>query len=298
MSIVCNNCPRHCDCLRSEHTEKNSTTGFCNMGLLPVVARAGKHFWEEPCISGDCGSGAIFFSGCSLKCVFCQNHEISTKNFGKEISVERLKEIMNELINDGVHNINLVNPTHFTWSILKALDEKLPVPVVYNCGGYEDVQTLKSLDGKVDIYIPDIKYSDNSLAKKYSNVNNYFETAQNAVLEMFKQTGPYKFDKNGILQKGVIIRHLIMPGNIENSFGVIDWVSKTFPKGSVLFSLMSQYTPVQELNDFPELCRTLSKKEYNSVEQYLYSSKIEDGFIQDLSSSTSEYIPCFDLTGV
>lgn len=268
------------------------------MGLLPVVARAGKHFWEEPCISGDCGSGAIFFSGCSLKCVFCQNHEISTKNFGKEISVERLKEIMNELINDGVHNINLVNPTHFTWSILKALDEKLPVPVVYNCGGYEDVQTLKSLDGKVDIYIPDIKYSDNSLSKKYSNVSNYFETAQNAVLEMFKQTGPYKFDKNGILQKGVIIRHLIMPGNIENSFGVIDWVSKTFPKGSVLFSLMSQYTPVQELNDFPELCRTLSKKEYNSVEQYLYSSKIEDGFIQDLSSSTSEYIPCFNLTGV
>jgi len=240
----------------------------------------------------------VFFSGCPLKCVYCQNREISIQNFGKEISIEHLREIFENLITQGVHNINLVNPTHFTTSILQALEPQLHVPIVYNSSGYESVDTLKKLEGKINIYLPDMKYSTNETAKKYSNAFDYPQVSKDAIREMFRQVGAYKIDKDGIMQSGVIIRHLILPDNIENSFGVIDWIAKTFPKGSVLFSLMSQYTPVINLDSFPELNRTITKEEYNAVEQYLFSSGIEDGFLQELSSSGCGYIPCFDLSGV
>ncbi|MEG1614219.1 MAG: 4Fe-4S cluster-binding domain-containing protein [Oscillospiraceae bacterium] len=268
------------------------------MGTLPVIARAAKHFWEEPCISGTLGSGAVFFSGCPLKCIYCQNHEISIDNFGKEINISRLREIFQELIDDGIHNINLVNPTHFATSISIALEPKLSVPIVYNSSGYEEINTLKLLNGKIDIYIPDMKYSINSVAKKYSNAFDYPSVAKKAIYEMFEQTGAYKIDDYGIMQSGVIIRHLILPENIKNSFGVIDWVAKTFPRRSILFSLMSQYTPINKNCEYSELNRRITQKEYNEVEQYLFDSGIEDGFMQDLSSSKSQYIPCFDLTGV
>lgn len=298
MDVVCDNCPRHCNVKRSCHTEKNNNTGFCRVGTLPVVARAAKHFWEEPCISGTRGSGTVFFSGCSLKCVYCQNYEISIENVGKEISIERLREIFKELEDEGVHNINLVNPTHFAQCILEALKPKPSVPVVYNTSGYENVSTLKKLQDKIDIYIPDMKYSIDSIADKYSNAEDYPSVCKNAICEMFAQTGAYIIDDNGIMQRGVIIRHLILPDNIKNSFGVIDWVKRTFPKGSVLFSLMSQYTPTRENNKATELNRRITQKEYRAMEQYLFDSGIEDGFLQDLSSSESCFIPCFDLTGV
>lgn len=296
--VICNNCPRHCNLIRSAHTNCSSNTGFCEMGTLPVIARAAKHFWEEPCISGTLGSGAVFFSGCPLKCIYCQNHEISIDNFGKEINISRLREIFQELIDDGIHNINLVNPTHFATSISIALEPKLSVPIVYNSSGYEEINTLKLLNGKIDIYIPDMKYSINSVAKKYSNAFDYPSVAKKAIYEMFEQTGAYKIDDYGIMQSGVIIRHLILPENIKNSFRVIDWVAKTFPRRSILFSLMSQYTPINKNCEYSELNRRITQKEYNEVEQYLFDSGIEDGFMQDLSSSKSQYIPCFDLTGV
>lgn len=267
------------------------------MGLLPKIARASVHLWEEPPISGGNGSGTVFFSGCNLKCEFCQNKEISKKQFGEVVSIERLKEIYKELILQGVDNINLVTPSHFLDAILKSLDEPLGVPVIYNCGGYETIDSLKKLEGKINIYIPDLKYADNNLAVDYSGAKNYFETATKAIKEMFRQVGKYKIDDNGIMQSGVIIRHLVLPGQIENSKRVIDWVSENFNDGDILFSLMSQFTPNGEcVKD--ELCRRLTQDEYDEIAEYLYESGIEDGFMQELSSAKEEYTPQFDLTGV
>lgn len=291
----CNICPRNCNINRNVHTKENSTLGFCKMGTNPVIARYGKHLWEEPCISGENGSGTVFFSGCSLKCIYCQNNKISINNIGKEITVERLKKIYKELISMGVHNINLVTPTHFTDSIVESLDEKLSVPVVYNCSGYEKIDTLKKLNDKVDIYLVDMKYSKDEVGMKYSNVKDYVEISKKAIQEMYNQTGNYVIDNNGIMQKGIIIRHLILPDNIENSFGVIDWVKNTFKKGQVLFSLMSQYTPIKNDFEYEELNRKITKKEFESVEKYLFNSGIEDGFMQDLSSSNKQYIPDFNF---
>lgn len=293
--MICNICPRNCNINRDIHTNKNSTLGFCQMGTNPVIARYGKHLWEEPCISGENGSGTVFFSGCSLKCIYCQNNKISINNVGKEITVDRLKKIYKELISMGVHNINLVTPTHFTDSIVESLDEKLSVPVVYNCSGYEKIETLKKLNDKVDIYLVDMKYSKDEIGMKYSNVKDYVETSKKAIHEMYNQTGNYVIDSNGIMQKGIIIRHLILPGNIENSFGVIDWVKNTFDKGQVLFSLMSQYTPIKNDFKYEELNRKITKKEFEAVEKYLFNSGIEDGFMQDLSSSSKQYIPDFNI---
>lgn len=267
------------------------------MGLEPKIARASVHLWEEPPISSGKGSGTVFFSGCNLKCEFCQNKEISRKQFGETVSVERLKEIYKELILQGVNNINLVTPTHFLDAILKSLDEPLSVPVVYNCGGYENIESLKKLDGKINIFIPDLKYADNSLAFKYSGAKNYFETATKAIKEMFSQVGKYKIDENGIMQSGVIIRHLVLPGQLENSKRVIDWVTENFNDGDILFSLMSQFTPNGECKK-DELYRRLTEEEYDEIAEYLYDSGIEDGFVQELSSAKEEYTPDFDLTGV
>lgn len=292
--MICNLCPRKCGAVRDE----NLGSGLCRKGTLPVLAKVSVHMWEEPCISGEKGSGTVFFSGCSLKCVFCQNSKISTGGFGKTVSVDRLREIYGELIQKGVHNINLVNPTHFAHCIAQSLDMPLSVPVVYNSGGYDSVETLKMLDGKIQIYLPDMKYAFSDTAGKYSATPDYPRSAKNAILEMYRQTGSYQMGDNGLLKSGVLIRHLILPGNIENSLRVIDWVAETFSPGQVLFSLMSQFTPTDGCAKIPELNRPLTQEEHNSVIDYLCSSGIEDGFYQDLDSSSSSFIPDFDLSGV
>ena len=290
---ICTACPRKCG------KERLSTEGhgICGMPSLPKIARAAVHFGEEPCISGANGSGTVFFSGCSLKCVFCQNDEISRLGFGKTISVEALRKIYFDLKEQGVHNINLVNPSHYTDVIAKSLEEPIGIPVVYNSGGYDDVESLKRLEGKIQVYMPDMKYSLNAVAQKYSGAKDYFEVADKAIKEMYRQTGDYILDQNGILQKGVLIRHLILPENTENTLGVIDWVKDSFNKNSVLFSLMSQYTPIKTY-DFSELNRGITKEEYEAAESYMYLVGIKNGYVQELSSATKDLIPDFDLTGV
>ena len=292
--FTCNLCPRKCNIKRKALAD--SGKGFCNMGENPVIARADLHFWEEPPISGNKGSGTVFFSGCNLQCVYCQNVKISRGKFGKEITVEELKEIYKELISKGAHNINLVTATHFADAVIKSLDTPLSVPVVYNCGGYESIETLRKLDGKINIYLPDMKYADNDLAIKYSKAPDYFEIAQKAILEMYRQTGDYVLDENGIMQSGVIIRHLILPNHLDNTKRVIDWVKNTFKSGQVMFSLMSQFTPMDGCNT-PLLDRRLTQNEYDEIEEYLFDSGIEDGFMQELSSAKEEYIPPFNLGG-
>ena len=290
---ICNFCARRCGIDRSQHA------GFCGMTEKIRIARAGLHFWEEPCISGEKGSGTVFFSGCNLRCVYCQNYEISTGGSGQEITLPRLKEIYSELIAQGAHNINLVTPTHYTDAVLASLEEPLPVPVVYNTNGYEDVENLKRLEGKVQIYLPDLKYSDDSLAIRYSNAPGYFAAATRAIREMFRQTGRYRIDEEtGLMERGIIIRHLLLPGQVENTKRVIDWVAETFEPGDVLFSLMRQYIPHGKAEDYPELNRKVTDKEYQAVEDHLFDSGIEDGFVQDEDSASKDFIPSFDGTGV
>ena len=290
---ICNFCARRCGIDRSQHA------GFCGMTETIRIARAGLHFWEEPCISGTKGSGTVFFSGCNLRCVYCQNYEISTGGSGQEITLPRLKEINSELIAQGAHNINLVTPTHYTDAVLASLEDPLPVPVVYNTNGYEDVENLKRLDGKVQIYLPDLKYSDDSLAIRYSNAPGYFAAATRAIREMFRQTGRYRIDEEtGLMERGIIIRHLLLPGQVENTKRVIDWVAETFDPGDVLFSLMRQYIPHGKAEEYPELNRKVTDEEYQAVEDHLFDSGIEDGFVQDEDSASKDFIPSFDGTGV
>lgn len=295
---VCYDCPRRCAVDRPDQMGTQGKMGFCRMPLQPVIARAALHFGEEPCISGSRGSGTVFFSGCSLRCVFCQNEEISAKNKGEAVSVGRLREIYLELAEQGAHNINLVSPTHFVRAIAASLETPPPVPVVYNCGGYESVESLRLLEGKVQVYLPDLKYSDPQPALRYSGAADYVQVAHEAIDEMVRQTGPYRLDEQGMLVSGVLIRHLVLPGQVENTKGVIDWVADHFPPGTVLFSLMSQYVPCGRAANFPEINRPLRQKEYDTVEQYLFDKGIEDGFLQELSSADKGFIPAFDLTGV
>ncbi len=289
----CTLCPRRC---KADRTAGHS--GYCGESSDIRIARAARHDWEEPCISGANGSGAIFFSGCSLGCVYCQNHEISTGGKGKVVTVNRLREIIRSLESSGVHNINLVTASHFAPLVVEALKPRPTIPVVWNSSGYESVETLKLLEGSVQIYLPDLKYSDNRLAEKYSNAPDYFETATKAILEMYRQTGPYVLDDDGILKSGVIIRHLILPGALENSFGVLEWIAENFLSGEVLVSLMSQYLPNTSASGFPELGRIIEKEEYDAVEQRLYELGIEDGYLQDLNSAEESYIPEFDFEGL
>lgn len=290
--VSCRLCPRSCG------ADRTAKTGFCQSGNEPRIARAALHFWEEPCISGERGSGTVFFSGCSLRCVFCQNEAISSGNYGKTVTVARLREIYAELIAKGAHNINLVNPTHWAEPILASLESRLPVPVVYNTGGYDSVNSLQRFDGKIQIYLPDMKYRDTRLSALFSSAPDYPEIAEKAILEMFRQTGSYELDDDGMLLRGTVIRHLILPGHLENTMRVIDWVDHTFLPGEILFSLMSQYTPCGDLSRFPELQRRLSPEEYNVCCDALEASGITDGFFQELSSAKEEYIPPFDLEGV
>lgn len=290
----CSICPRACGALRDEKVG----SGFCGVGTLPRIARAAPHYWEEPPISGERGSGTVFFSGCNLRCVFCQNYDISAQGHGKTVTPDRLRQIFSELKGQGVHNISLVTPSHFIDPVLEALDPQPSIPVVWNSGGYDSVSSLRRLEGKVQIYLPDMKYSLSEPAKKYSAAPDYPEVAKKAILEMYRQTGPYVLDDDGIMKSGVIIRHLVLPGNLANTFGVIDWVSDTFSDGEVLFSLMSQYTPAGRSHDFPELHRRLTQEEYDAAVGYMTERGIEDGFYQELSSAKEEYTPAFDLTGV
>lgn len=269
--------------------------GFCGLPATPVVARAGLHFWEEPCVSGARGSGAVFFSGCVLRCVYCQNHAISHENFGKPVSVERLREIFWELIGQGAHNINLVSPTPFAPAIREALAEPLPVPVVWNTGGYERVETLRSLEGKVQVWLPDLKYVDSGLSQDLSGAADYFDAASAAIEEMVRQTGDYVLEA-GLLKRGVLIRHLMLPGQLENTKAVLDWVAETFRPGQVLLSLMAQYTPQPGAEGL--LSRRVTGAEYRAALRYMENLGITDGYCQDAASARAEYTPDFDLTGV
>lgn len=261
------------------------------------AARAAAHYWEEPVISGSYGSGAIFFSGCTLRCAFCQNGVISEEGFGKPLRAGELREAMERLIDEGVQNINLVTPTHFLPDILPALEPKLPVPVVYNCGGYESVETLRALEGKVDVYLPDFKYSDNALAKRLSRAPDYFETAAAAILEMYRQVGRFVIEDEQ-MTRGVLVRHLVLPGFVDNSLGVLDWFAAHFQPGEVLLSLMSQYVPMGRAKQLPPLDRRLTETEYDAVLSYMELCGIEDGFVQDAAAASAEYTPDFDLSGL
>ncbi len=289
----CTLCPRACGVDRTA-----GQLGFCRMSDKMKIARAAAHYWEEPVISGSFGSGAVFFSGCTLGCAFCQNEEISQRNFGKEITSQRLREIFEQLIDDGVQNINLVTPTHFLPTILPALTPKLPVPVVYNCGGYESVETLKQLEGLVDIYLPDMKYSNNALAKRLSKAPDYVETASAAILEMYRQVGPVVIDDDDCMQKGMILRHLILPNQIDNSLGVLDWVADHFHPGEILFSLMAQYVPMGRAKEMEDLNRPITELEYDAVMSYMDLLGIADGYTQDFMAASRDFIPDWDLSGL
>lgn len=291
--MICRLCPRNCGALRTA----TEGLGLCRMPETPLLARAALHQWEEPPISGTRGSGTIFFTGCPLGCVFCQNGDISQKNFGKPVTEERLWDICQELIAQGAHNINFVTPTHYAHVLVRLLERPLPVPVVYNCGGYEKVDTLRSLEGKVQIYLPDFKYLDPSVAQRYSGAPDYPEVAATAIEEMVRQTGPCQFDENGLLTRGVIIRHLILPGQVNGAKAVMDWVAETFPPHTVLFSLMSQYTPWGDLSRVPEVNRRLRRGEMRAAQEYMAALGL-DGFTQERTSAKEEYTPPFDLTGI
>lgn len=290
--MICNLCPRKCGAVRTA----DKGEGRCRMPEAPVVARAALHMWEEPPISGTRGSGTVFFSGCSLGCVFCQNEQISHRDFGKPITVERLRAIFFELIDQGAHNINLVNPTHYAHVVLEALKDPLPVPVVWNSGGYDRVETLKALEGKVQIYLPDYKYRTADYAGRYSDAPDYPQAAEAAILEMFRQTGPVCYE-NGLLKQGVIIRHLLLPGKLAEAKRVMDWVAEHFEPGQVLFSLMSQYIPWRRAAEYPELNRRVRPSEARAAEAYMADLGLE-GFAQGAEAAQAEYIPPFDLTGV
>lgn len=287
----CTLCPRRCGVDRTA-----GERGFCGMGDTLRIARAAVHYGEEPAIAGSFGAGAVFFSGCSLGCVYCQNEEVSHGGLGKDVSPQRLREIFLELIDQGVQCIDLVTPTHFLPSLLPALSPKLEVPVVYNCGGYETVETIKALEGLVDVYLPDMKYSDAALAGRLSRAPDYPEVAMAAIREMVRQTEPFQME-DGVLTRGVLVRHLILPGQIDNSLGVLDFLS-TFAPGEILLSLMCQYTPMPRTAGLGDLSRPITRAEYDAVLSYLWLLNLQDGYTQDFQSVGQQYIPKWDLEGV
>lgn len=298
----CRLCPRSCGVNRYE------TTGFCGCKAEVKAARAALHLWEEPCISGIHGSGTVFFSGCTLRCCFCQNYSISSERKGKEIPISRLSDIFLELQKQGAHNINLVTPTQYLPSIIQALDQakgKLQIPVVYNCGGYENLETIKALKPYVDIWLPDLKYFSSSLSGKYSQASDYFSVASKAIQMMVEETGPLLFedftsDKKTcqLMKRGTIIRHMVLPGQKEDSMKLLDWIHEVLPRGHFMISLMSQYTPFYKSHEYPELNRRITTYEYEKVVDYALKLGLTDGFIQEKSSAKEEYTPPFDLQGI
>ena len=282
--VNCRLCPRACEIDRTR-----GQLGFCGGPDRAVVAKAMVHKWEEPALAGSGGSGAIFFSGCSLQCVYCQNRAISRGAQGTRMDGSALRRCMLELIEQGAENIDLVTPSHYLPTVLQALEERLPVPVVYNCGGYESVEAIRALEGKVDIYLPDLKYGDDLLAKQLSKAPNYFEIATEAIQEMVRQVGPPRWEGEK-LRSGVLIRHLILPGQVENSLRVLDWIGETFAPGQVLVSLMRQYTPMPGLP--APLDRGVSEQEYQAVLSWMYLNELQ-GFTQEAESAKESFIPDF-----
>ena len=287
----CNICPHRCGANRM-----NGKTGRCKATDKVKVALASIHNFEEPCISGKNGSGTVFFSNCNLNCVFCQNYEISQLGKGKEISIEELADIFIKQQNKNVHNINLVTPTIYIYQIIEAIklarDKGLKIPIVYNSNGYENVEALKHLKGYIDIYLPDLKYSNNEIAYKYSNIKNYYENAVQAIKEMYNQVGTPIIDENGIMKKGLMIRHLVLPNQLQNSKDVLKWINDNMDK-KVFVSVMAQYFPTHKAKNFQEINRKLTKEEYNEIEQYLYTLDLENGYIQELGEHEEEYVPDF-----
>ena len=293
--MKCFDCPRQCGAERDTDTPG----GVCSSPRAPVLARAAAHFGEEPCISGTRGSGTVFFSGCNLKCVFCQNRDISRGGIGKAVSVERLADIFRELQDTGVHNLNLVTGSHFVPEIARALELAKPsVPVAWNSSGYDGIGSLKMLEGLVQIYMPDMKYMSRTAAKRYSAAHDYPEAAQAAIAEMYRQVGRFELDEDGMMTKGVLIRHLILPGNEDNSRRVIDFVAENYPGDMVLFSLMSQFTPMPGTERFPELQERITPEANDRLCRYMEKRGIEYGFWQEPDSATDEMIPDFDYTGL
>jgi len=290
--MVCNLCPRQCGALRTG----TAGAGHCRMPDSPVVARAALHHWEEPPLSGTNGSGTVFFSGCALDCVFCQNEQISHRDYGKAVTIARLREICEELAAQGAHNINFVNPTHYAHVVARVLERPLPVPVVWNSGGYDRVETLRALRGKVDVYLPDLKYIRPDTALRYSGAEDYPQAALAAIQEMAAQTGPVQLER-GLIRRGVIIRHLLLPGQGDQARAVMDWVSDAFRPGEVLFSLMSQYTPWGGARQLPPLDRALRRSEARAAAEYMENVGLA-GFVQERDSAGEDYTPAFDLTGI
>ena len=291
----CDICPHNCKVNRIEKT------GKCKGTAKPKLALVSLHFFEEPCISGETGSGTVFFSNCNLKCVYCQNYKISSEGYGEEVSVERLAEIFLEQQERKANNINLVSPTIYAYQIKQAIilakQKGLKIPIVYNSSGYENVETLKELEGYIDVYLPDFKYSNNELGEKYSGVKNYYDICLPALKEMYRQVGSPKLNEDSIIEKGMIIRHLVLPNCIENTKKVIRDIKENFPD-DVYVSIMAQYFPEGDAKNIPELSRKLSKEEYKEIEEYVYEQNIENGYMQELGEHEEEYVPLFDLSGV
>ncbi len=292
----CKLCPRMCSVDRA-----NGQIGYCGMSEEIYAARASLHMWEEPCISGETGSGTVFFSGCTLQCVFCQNRPIANGSVGKQISVERLAEIFLELEEKGANNINLVTPTHYAKQIKRALEISknagLMIPIVYNTSGYETVEAIQKLEGYVDIYLPDFKYKSKELSFRYSKAADYFEQASAALAEMVRQTKGAIYDTKGIMKRGVIVRHLMLPGCIEDSKAVIQYLYTTY-QDDIVISIMNQYTPLPFVASISELNRKVTKKEYKELVDYAILLGVENGFIQEEDTAKESFIPIFDLEGI
>ena len=288
----CKICPHNCGVNRL-----NGNIGRCKSNGNIKLAMASIHNFEEPCISGENGSGTVFFSNCNMNCVFCQNYKISQQGLGREISIKELAEIFIDEQNKNAENINLVTPTMYVYHIIEAIkiakNKGLKIPIVYNSNGYENVETIKKLEGYIDIYLPDLKYYDDDLAFKYSGVKNYFENATSAIKEMYNQVGSPVLDENGMMKKGLIIRHLVLPNNIQNSRDVLKWINDNIDK-NVFVSVMAQYFPTNKAKDFPEINRKLTKEEYEEIENYLYSLDLDNGYIQELGEHEEEYVPDFE----
>lgn len=285
----CEICPHRCKVDRT-----NNQIGRCKSKDTVKIAKFSIHKFEEPCISGKNGSGTVFFSNCNLSCEFCQNYEISQKGYGKEITIEELADIFIKQQENKVNNINLVSPTSYAIQIIEAIKiakkKGLNIPIIYNTNGYENISTIKLLKGYIDVYLPDLKYAENDLGKKYSKVENYFEIASSAIKEMYNQVGKIEFDEEGLIKKGVIIRHLILPNHIKNSKKVLSWINSNLPK-DIFVSIMAQYFPTYNAKKIKDLNRKITKNEYKRIEEFLYSLDIENGYIQDIGENEEEYVP-------
>lgn len=289
----CEICPHKCKIDRTKNQ-----VGRCKSKDTVKLALASIHNFEEPCISGRNGSGTVFFSNCNLSCEFCQNYEISQQGLGKEISIERLAEIFIEQQLRGADNINLVSPTSYAVQIIEAIkiakNNGLKIPIIYNTNGYENIETLKLLEGYIDIYLPDLKYAENDLAKKYSKIENYFEIATSAIKEMYRQVGKNEYDENGIIKAGIIIRHLILPNHTENSKKVLKWIAENMPK-NITVSVMAQYFPTYKAKEIKDINRKITKYEYQKIENYLYSLDLENGYIQEMGNNEEIYVPKWEI---